>query len=277
MVLAFLKYLETQRNNSPRTRNQRLAAVRSLFLYIQSRSPEMLDQSSQVRALVAKRSGTKAIDWLTLDEVKSILAQTNPRNISGLRDRTMLSVAYMFGLRVSEVLSLSLRNLDFGPQPSIYITGKGRRERTMPLAKETLELLRAWVAARPTVIYDHVFLNRDGLPLTRDGFANRLSKYVTAASKETLSLGTKHVTPHVLRHSCAMHMLSATGDIRKVALWLGHSSIQTTEIYLHADPAEKLRILTSHEGLGIKVGSFKNRSPDIMKLLGGFSKSSRSI
>ena len=179
----------------------------------------------------------------------------------------MLNLTYICGLRVSEVLDLSLDDLVIGPKPAVHVVGKGRRERNLPLGPDTVSLLRAWRSARPDVPYDHLFLNRHGLPLTRDGFAARLTKYVQSAATAIPSLKQKKVTPHVLRHSCAMHMLKATRDIRKVALWLGHASIHSTEIYLHADPEEKLEILASHGGLGIKAGRFTSRASDVMSML----------
>jgi site-specific recombinase XerC len=145
--------------------------------------------------------------------------------------------------------------------------GKGRRERVLPLWKETQFVLRAWLAIRPDVQAAEIFLNANGQPMTRDGFAFRLAEHVkTAATKQPSILG-KRVTPHVLRHSCAMHTLAATGDIRKVALWLGHASIQSTETYLRADPEEKLQILAAHGAPAIKPGRFKPPSDALITML----------
>ncbi len=266
-VLHFLDDLEKSRQNSRRSRNLRLSAIRSFFRYVQMKVPAALEQASRVRSLGAKRADTPVVDWLTMDEVKSILAVPRVDRPNGLRDRAMLDLTYMCGLRVSEALALSLNNLDLGPKPTIYVLGKGRRAREIPLRPDTVQLMRAWLMARPRVACDHVFLNRHGTQLTRDGFASRLSSYVRTASAACPSLSGKRITPHVLRHSCAMHMLKATRDIRKVALWLGHASIQSTEIYLHADPDEKLEILQSHGGLGIKPGHFGSRASDVMTML----------
>ncbi len=273
IVLEFLDDLEKTRGNSRRSRNLRLAAIRSFFRYIQMKIPSALEQAARIRALEAKRAAVPVIDWLSADEVKSILKLPNMSRPDGVRDRAMLGLTYICGLRVSEVLALSLRDFDLGPKPTVHVMGKGRRARILPLGPETVQLLRAWNSARPEVHYDHLFLNRHGQPLTRDGFASRLTKYVQLAAKDMPSLISKKVTPHVLRHSCAMHMLKATRDIRKVALWLGHASIQSTEMYLHADPEEKLEILTSHGGLGIKAGKFKSRAPDVMSMLKAARKS----
>jgi len=267
IVLRFLQDLEKARKNSARTRNLRLAAIRSFFRYVQMKVPSALEQAAQVRSLGPKRVASAVVDWLTIEEIKAILRLPRATCSEGVRDRAMLSIAYICGLRVSEVLSLSLRDLNLGPKPTIRVMGKGRRERILPLGPESVQLSRAWLAVRPNVAYDHVFIGRLGLPLTRDGFAARLTKYAKAAAVGLPSLSAKRITPHVLRHSCAMHMLKATRDIRKVALWLGHASIQSTEVYLHADPDEKLEILTSHGGLGIKAGRFSSYAPDVMKML----------
>lgn len=267
VVLQFLDDLERNRLNSRRSRNLRLAAIRSFFKYVQMKIPGAMEQASRIRALGSKKADVPVVDWLTLDEVKAILKLPDIRRLDGVRDRAMLGITYICGLRVSEVLALSLNDVDVGPSPTLRILGKGRRARILPLGPETVALLKAWLRLRPDVVYDHVFLNRQNLPLTRDGFASRLTKYVEAAQQTNLGLQRKRVTPHVLRHSCAMHMLKSTRDIRKVALWLGHASIQSTEIYLHADPDEKLEILSSHSGLGIKAGSFKSRSANIISML----------
>lgn len=267
MVLAFLDDLETTRLNSRRSRNLRLAAIRSFFRYVQMKIPGAMEQASRVRALVSKKADVPVVDWLTIEEVKAILRVPDMRRLDGVRDRAMLSITYICGLRVSEVLALSINDVDLGPSPTLRIVGKGRRARILPLGPETVALLRSWLRLRPNAVYDHVFLNRNNMPLTRDGFASRLSKYAENAQKTNIGLRNKRVTPHVLRHSCAMHMLKSTHDIRKVALWLGHSSIQSTEIYLHADPEEKLEILASHGGLGIKAGRFTSRSTNIISML----------
>lgn len=267
IVLRFLDDLEQTRKNSRRSRNLRLAAIRSFFRYVQMKVPAALEQAARIRALGAKRAAVPVIDWLSAEEVKSILKLPDMARPEGIRDRAMLSLTYICGLRVSEVLALSLLDVNLGPKPTVHVMGKGRRARILPLGPETVQLLRVWKSARPEGPYDHVFLNRHGQPLTRDGFAARLTKYVQLAAHATPSLMSKKVTPHVLRHSCAMHMLKATHDIRKVALWLGHASIQSTEMYLHADPEEKLEILTAHGGLGIKAGKFSSRASDIMRML----------
>lgn len=267
LVSTFLKDLESQRGNSRSTRNLRLAAVRSFFRYAGFRVPAALDQCSRIRSMKAKKDIIPVVDWMTVEETTAVLRAPTSSSPDGVVDRALLLLTYACGLRSSEALALSLSDLALGPKPAVHIMGKGRRARVLPLAPNTVRIMRAWLAIRPAGGSDHVFLNRHGFPLTRDAFAIRLRKYVRAAATAVPSLANKTITPHVLRHSCAMHMLKETKDIRKVSLWLGHASLVTTEIYLHADPEEKLEILTSRVNLGIKAGRFSKRASDTMTML----------
>ena len=180
----------------------------------------------------------------------------------------MLHLAYAAGLRAAELLSLRVSDFPERSLTTVRILGKGRRERVIPLWRETQAALRAWLAVRPKAQAPEMFLNRNGGPMTRDGFAHRLGNHVAVAAQKQPSLAHKRVTPHVLRHSCAMHTLESTGDVRKVALWLGHASIQSTEIYLRADPAEKLAVLASHAPPGIQPGKFRAQSDGLLAMLG---------
>lgn len=268
LVLEFLDHVEENRGNSARTRNTRLAAVRTFFRYLEYQAPACLDQALRIRALPIKRTDATLIDHLTKEEVQAVLAAPDPRSLGGTRDRAMLHLTYAAGLRVSELLSL---RLDDFPQPSlatVKILGKGRRERVLPLWRETQTVLRTWLAVRPSGQAPELFLNRNGGRMSRDGFAHRLALHIAAATLTQPSLANKHVTPHVLRHSCAMHTLAATGDIRKVALWLGHASIQSTEAYLRADPAEKLAVLSAHASPTIQKGKFRPPPDALLAMLG---------
>jgi site-specific recombinase XerD len=215
----------------------------------------------------SKRTDTTLIDYLTRDEIVALLDAPDPRSRLGIRDRAMLHLAYAGGLRVAELLSLQLQDLPERSLATVHVMGKGRRERILPLWRETQAALRSWLAARPACETTEIFLNSNGQPMTRDGFAFRLAKHVATAAHKQPSLLTKRVTPHVLRHSCAMHTLAATGDIRKVALWLGHASLQSTEAYLRADPEEKLQILAAHSTPGIKAGQFKPPTDPLLSML----------
>jgi len=159
-------------------------------------------------------------------------------------------------LRVSELVGLQLDQFDWRTPANIHVIGKGRRERVLPLWKETTDAVKTWLALRPAGRDTALFLNAAGRAMTRSGFKYILAKHVAVAAPRELTMTEKTITPHVLRHSCAIHMLAATRDIRKVALWLGHASLQSTEVYLRADPSEKLEMLESVTPPGIKRGHF---------------------
>ena len=272
LIVAFLDHAEDARKNSPRTRNARLAAIRSFFRYVEYRVPACLDLALRVRSVPTKRTDTTLIDYLTRDEITALLDAPDPLSRLGTRDRAMLHLAYAGGLRVAELLSLQLQDLPQRSLATVHIIGKGRRERVLPLWRETQATLRAWLAVRPQCQAVEIFLNVNGEPMTRDGFAFRLAKHVATAAKKQPTLLRKRITPHVLRHSCAMHTLAATGDIRKVALWLGHASIQSTEAYLRADPDEKLQILAAHGSPTVKPGRFKPPTDPLIMMLNDVRK-----
>jgi integrase/recombinase XerD len=267
LVLAFLDHVEGERGNAARSRNARFAAIRSFFRYLEYKAPACLEQALRIRALPMKRTDKALIDHLTREEIRALLAAPDPRTPGGTRDRAMLHLTYAAGLRVSELLSLRMTDFPDRSLSTVRILGKGRRERVLPLWRETQATLRAWIAIRPNDPTPELFLNRDGQRMSRDGFAHRLALHVATAAKKQSSLLRKRVTPHVLRHSCAMHTLAATGDIRKVSLWLGHASLQSTEAYLRVDPADKLAVLAAHAPPAIKQGRFRPPSDKLMAVL----------
>lgn len=267
LILAFLDHIEAGRRNSISSRNARLAAVRSFFRYIEFRVPACLDQVLRIHALPRKRTETRLIDSLTIDEVRALLATPDSRSYCGLRDRAMLHIGYACGLRASELLGLQMTAFPVGSLATIRIHGKGRRERVLPLWRETQQALRGWLGARGTTIEPTLFLSRLGEPLSRDGLALMVAKHARQAALACPSLLSKRVTPHVLRHSCAAHTLAATGDIRKVSLWLGHASLRSTEVYLRADPVEKLAVLAAHAPPGVKPGRFRPLSDKLLAML----------
>lgn len=267
LILAFLDHIETGRRNSISSRNARLAAVRSFFRYIEYRVPACLDQVLRIHALPRKRTDTRLIDSMTIEEVRALLAVPDSNSYCGLRDRAMLHLAYSCGLRASELLGLQMMAFPPGSLATIRVHGKGRRERVLPLWRETQQALRGWLGARGTTAEPTLFLSRLGEPLSRDGLALMVAKHARQAALVCPSLLSKRVTPHVLRHSCAAHTLAATGDIRKVSLWLGHASLRSTEVYLRADPVEKLAILAAHAPPGVKPGRFRPPSDKLLAML----------
>lgn len=260
LIAAFLDHLETERHNTARSRNARLAAVKSFARYLEHRIPSLLDHVRSVLGLRMKKTDERLVGYLTRVELQAVLDAPNPSGRAGLRDRAMLHLAFAAGLRVSELVGLRLDELTFETSAIVRVRGKGRRERVLPLWKQTSTTLRAWLAVRGPSGCAELFLNARGAPMTRAGFAYILSKHVRAASRAQPTLATKRVSPHVLRHTCAMHTLQATHDVRKVALWLGHSSVQTTEVYVRADPTEKLDALESALPPTLRPGRF--RAPD---------------
>ena len=267
LVVAFLNHLEKDRGNSPRTRNARLAAIKAFFRFLEYHLPACLDQSRRIHAISAKKVDEKLIDYLTQKEMQALLDAPDPKTPLGIRDRAMIYLTFAAGLRVSELIGLCLDQLVLSGEPLIHIYGKGRRERVIPLWKETATVIRSWIAVRTkTTIVSELFLNAQGEAMTRSGFKYILSKYVKLAIFKQPSLAKKHISPHVLRHTCAMHTLQATHDIRKVSLWLGHTDLKSTEIYLRADPNLKLETLMSSTPLFLKKGKFK--APDkLMEML----------
>ena len=257
LIVDFLNHLEAVRGNSPSSRNIRLAAIKSFMRYLQYRLPAALEQIQRVLAIPAEKTDARLINSLTLDEMQSILDAPDPATRFGIRDRAMLHLCFAAGLRVSELVRLCIADLTLRPQPMVLVHGKGRKQRALPLWKETSHALRAWLAVREEAPAPELFLNARGDPMTRSGFEYVLKKHATAASKQCPSLLDKRVSPHVLRHTCAMTVLAATKDLRKVSLWLGHSTMQTTEIYVCADPTEKLETIEAITPPKLRTGRFK--------------------
>jgi site-specific recombinase XerD len=259
LVLAFLEHLEKTRGNCARTRNSRLAAIKTFFR-LEYRLPSCLEQARRIRAIPVKKTDEVIVGYLNREEIQALLDVPDPSSRYGLRDRAMLHLAYAGGLRVSELVGLHLTDLVLHPQPTIHVMGKGRRERVLPLWKETAKALRDWLKVRGEPKSTALFPNARGDGMTRSGFEYILEKHIQTASAKQPSLANKQVSPHSMRHSCAMHTLQATGDIRKVALWLGHASLQSTEVYLRADPTEKLEAMASLSPPTLRRGQF--RPPD---------------
>jgi integrase/recombinase XerD len=259
LIGAFLEHLEKERANSAETRNIRLAAIRSFFRFLEHRLPAALEQIRRVLAIPFKKTDTCLVPYLEQDQVQALLDAPDPATRDGIRDRAILHLAVSGGLRVSELTGLRTGDIEW-PSMSVRVHGKGRRERLLPLWKTAATALRAWWAVRGAVSAPELFLNARGEPLSRWGVAHILQRHVQTASQKCPSLATKQISPHVLRHTCAMVVLQATHDIRKVSLWLGHSSPATTEVYVRADPTERLEAIDAVVPPHLRRGSF--RPPD---------------
>ncbi len=257
LVLAFLEHLENARGNSATTRNSRLAAIKSFARFIEYRVPSAIEQVRRILAIPQKKTDNALVDYLVLQELQALLDAPDPTTFAGTRDRAMLHLGFVAGLRVSELIGLLLNDLQTHPHASVRVRGKGRRERLLPLWKETVSALRAWITVRKATSSPQLFLNARGGPLSRSGFEYILAKHVKVAAVACPSISAKRVSPHVLRHTCAMHSLQATRDVRKVSLWLGHASVKSTEIYLRADPTEKLATLEAGVAPSLRRGRFQ--------------------
>jgi site-specific recombinase XerD len=257
LVVAFLNHLETTRANRPSSRNVRLAAIKSFMHFLEFREPAALDQIRRILAIPPKKAETRLVRHLTVEEMQAIMNAPEPSGWDGVRDRAMLHLCFAGGLRVSELVGLQLRNVTLQPQASILVHGKGRRERCLPLWKVTAAALRAWLGVRGTMPAPEVFVSARGQPLTRSGFEYILAKHVQTASTSCPSLSAKRISPHVLRHTCALTVLQATKDLRKVSLWLGHAHMQTTEMYTRADPSVKLEALEAMIAPTLRSGRFR--------------------
>jgi site-specific recombinase XerD len=257
-VRDFLDHRERDGKNTARTRNRRLTAIRSFMTYVEHEVPSALDQVRRIRAIANKRTEDRLINHLTKEEMKRMIDAPDPSTRLGRRDQAMLHLGFAAGLRVSELVGLHLDRIELdGPYPSILVNGKGRKQRRLPLWKEATRALRAWLAVRRDAPVPEVFLNKRGQALTCSGFTYIVKKYVHVAMRHSPGLSKKRVSPNVLRHTCAMNSLQATRDIRKVALWLGHSSLKSTEIYLRADPTEKLTTIEAALPPDLRRGVFQ--------------------
>jgi site-specific recombinase XerD len=269
LVLDFLSHLETERCNGASSRNVRLAAIKSFMHFMEHRAPAALEQIARVLAIPAKRFDSRLVKSLTGEEIQHLLNAPDPTRRDGLRDRAMLHLCFAAGLRVSELIGIQIEDLKLHPEPSVLIHGKGRRQRCLPLWKETVAALRGWLAVRDAAGVSELFLNARGTVMTRSGFEYILEKHIETAAKSCPTLRTKHVSPHSLRHACALTILQATKDIRKVSLWLGHAHIQTTEMYTRADPSVKLEVVESVIAPKLRSGRFKATDSLIASLTAG--------
>jgi site-specific recombinase XerD len=253
----FLDHLERGRGNGPRTRNARLAAIRSMFAYAALRHPEHAETIARVLAIPAKKFHRALVTWLTEPEVDALLAAPDKATWAGRRDHAMLALDAQTGLRVSELTGLTCGDVHLGSGPHVSCHGKGRKERITPLAKVTVAVLRAWLAERHGEPQQPLFPNRTGGLLSRDAVEKRLALHLTAAAGECPSLKEKAVTAHTLRHTAAMRLLHAGVDTSVIALWLGHEQADTTQVYLHADLELKEKALAKTTPANTKPGRYK--------------------
>jgi site-specific recombinase XerD len=257
LIAAFLDDLEKNRGITIRSRNLRLTAIRSFFHYAAYEEPSRAAQIQRVLAISGKRHTRTLVHFLARPEIDALLAAPDQQTWLGRRDHAFLLVAVQTGLRLSELTGLQRGDVVLGRGAHVRCVGKGRKERCTPLAKTAVAVLKAWLREPPKHRTEVLFPTARGGRLSPDSVADLLAKHVAVACKSCPSLRKKHVTPHVLRHSMAMGLLQAGVDRAVIALWLGHESVETTQIYLEANLAMKEEILAKTTPLNGKPGRYR--------------------
>jgi site-specific recombinase XerD len=257
LIGAFLDHLEKDRGNSARSRNVRLAAIHSFFRYAALREPGHGALIQRVLAMPTKRHDRTLVGFLTRPEIDALLATPDRSCWGGRRDYALLVLAVQTGLRVSELVGLRVQDVVLGTGAHVRCEGKGRKERCTPLRKEAADVLRSWLRERPADPAGPLFPNARGRRLSRDGVQFLLAKHVAVARQRCPSLQSKRVSPHVLRHSTAMDLLEHGVDRSVIALWLGHESLETTQVYLDANLELKEKALAKAAPMSVRVERFR--------------------
>jgi len=252
-----LDYLEQRRGNSARSRNVRLAAIHSFFRYVELHEPQYLALAQRVLAMPSKRYSRRPVAFLTATEVAALLTAPDTSTWAGRRDRTLLLFAVQTGLRAAELIGLCCEDIMLGPGAHVRCQGKGRKERCTPLRQDTVAALRVWLQERRGQPAEPLFPNARGGPLSHDGLAYLLAKHLATARAHCPSLERKKVTPHTLRHTSAMELLQHGVDRTVIALWLGHESVETTYMYLHADLELKEQALARTTPSNVKITRYR--------------------
>ena len=242
LIADFLVHTETTRGNSARSRNTRLAAIRSFYRYVAMNDPTSLLHCQRILAMPNKRYVKRTVTFLDADEMAALLAAPDRTTWAGRRDHALLLLAVQTGLRASELVGLTLSDVVLGSGAHIRCVGKGRKERATPLRRETAKLLVAWIG-NDKEESSPLFPSIRGERLSRDALEHLVRKHCLTAARTCPSIGTKRVTPHTLRHSTAMDLLHHGVDPAVIALWLGHENVETTQIYIHADMRLKEKAL----------------------------------
>lgn len=266
LVLAFLDYLEEDRHNCTRSRNIRLAAIRSFLHYAALEEPGSMQTIQRVLAIPMKRFDKPLLSFLSLEEIERIVEAPDASTWSGRRDRALFATLYNTGARVSEIVSIKCADIDGSQCTSLLLHGKGRKERVVPLWKRTGQILRQWLPQINHSSHHPLFPNRFGKPMTRSAVEKQLRNAVIQAGKECPSLFGKKISPHTIRHTTAMHLLQSGVDLSVIAMWLGHESINTTHGYMLADIEMKKRALGKMKEPNTEFVGFKP-SDDVLAFL----------
>lgn len=253
----FLDHLERERGNCARSRNARLAALHAFFRYVALTDPAHALHCQRVLAIPSKRFERGIVEFLVEEETKALLDCPDAATWIGRRDRALLLVAVQTGLRVSELTALRRQDVTFGAGAHVRCQGKGRKLRCTPLRRDVARVLEAWLRERPPSPDEPVFPNSRGGRISADAVAHLVTKHAAAARQRCPSFAGKRVTPHTLRHTAAMDLLRRGADRSVIALWLGHESIETTQMYLHADLRLKEQALARTAPSGLRPGRFR--------------------
>jgi site-specific recombinase XerD len=258
----FLEHLERDRRNHPRTRNHRLAALHGFFRYVALAEPAVSLQCQRILAIPSKRFERRPVEFLTEEEIAALVAAPNAATWVGQRDRTLLLMASQTGLRNSEITTVRRQDVELGVGAHVRCMGKGRKSRCTPLRPDVIAVLRAWLSRHPGASADPLFPSaRGGRKLSADGVQRLVARHVANASRTCPSLKAKKVTPHTLRHAAAMALLRRGVDLTVIALWLGHESTETTQVYLHADMRIKERALAHATPSGVTPKRYRPPDP----------------
>ena len=281
LILDFLNSLEKDRHNSPATRNQRLAAIKTFFHFLSRKLPDLMYQNERIQAIKFKTTDHRPPPSLTVEQVDAILAAPDPETLLGVRDRAIIQLLYNTGARVQELVDLDLSNVHFDSSPLITLTGKGKKTRVIPLWPETVDLLSDYLSARKQkgIESDHLFLNNKNNPITRFGIGRLLTKYVKVAAKQCPSLVGRQISPHTFRHTTALHLIESGNDIALVRDWLGHADVKTTMQYLEVSVERKRRALEKlpPPDNNMPPEKPKWKQPDIMTFLNELSNSAHYV
>jgi site-specific recombinase XerD len=257
LIVDFLCWLETKRGNSTRTRNARLAAIHSFFKYASLYDPAHSGMIQRILAIPGKRYDRAPVEYLTRSETEALLATPDQSTWGGRRDRTLLLLTVQTGLRVSELIGLDRQDIVLDNGAHVRCKGKGRKERCTPLRKETVEVLRVWIRESNGLPSEPLFPNARGHRLSRDGVEYLLRKHATTAAQQCPSLKKKRVSPHTLRHTAAMELLQQGVDRTVIALWLGHETLETVDVYVHANLQMKEQALNKTTPLDVPPGRYR--------------------
>lgn len=257
VIGAFLNHLEQDRGLSVASRNTRLAAVHSLFRFAALRHPEHAALIQRVLAIPTKRAERAIVCFLTPPEVDALVASPDRSRSTGRRDHALLVVALQTGLRVSELVGLRRRDIQLGAGAHVRCRGKGRKDRSTPLTRQTVSIVRAYLAERGGTPDDPIFPGPRGAPLSRDAVRRLVERHTATAAQSCHSLSSKKTSPHVLRHTAAMRLLESGCDLATISLWLGHENPRTSQIYLHAHLALKERALARTAPPHTKPGRYQ--------------------